>query len=104
MASGILDSVVEGALEVGTEGPAVGMAPLGFEEFGTEGGVLGAVGGGFCGRGPVGGVVVATVAFSSGFGIDGLAPLGLEERNGERVRAPVVLSRAGDRERERECV
>lgn len=44
------------------------------------------------------------MAFLSESGIDGLVPLGLEERTGERVRAPEVRSRAGDRERERECV
>ena len=89
---------------MGTEGPVVGRAPLGLVEFGMGGDGLGAVGAGFWDRGPVVGVVVGRVGLSSGSAIKGLAPLGLEERKGERIRAPEVLSRAGDRERERECV
>lgn len=58
---------------------------------------------GFWDRGPVGGAVLGTIVLESGSGIGDFVPLGFDGRSGERVRAPEILSRMGEREREREC-
>lgn len=94
----------ERGLDAETEGPVVGGVSLGFEDVGVVEDTLEAVVAGFWDRGPIGGAMLGMVVFASGSGIGDFAPLGFDGRSGEQVRAPEILSRMGERERERECV
>ena len=97
-------AIEDGGFDAETDGAVVGSVPLGFEDVGVVEDTLEAVVAGFWDRGPVGGAVLGMEILASGSGIGDFAPLGFDGRSGERVRVPEILSRMGERERERECV